>query len=137
MRMKRLCAAMFVVVFAAGMAGCSKDKGSGATAGGTVASASAPAVAKPGEARRIPIEAGQNGFEPSTIEGKPGEKLVLVFTRTVDGDCMSQVKFDGQKPVELPKDTAVDVPVTVPQTGKMQFACAMDMNTGIIVAKGS
>jgi hypothetical protein len=118
------------------VAGCSKSGASnGAASGSAAASAGATAPAKPGEARRIAIEAGEKGFVPDTIAGAPGEKLVLVFTRTIDGDCMSQVKFAGQKPIELPKDQAVDVPVTVPTSGKLQFACAMDMNTGVIVPK--
>lgn len=112
-------------------AACSKSKDSAPAPG----SASAAVAPKPGDPRKIEIEAGSKGFVPDTIEGKPGEKLVLVFTRTVDGECMSQVKFEGQKPIELPKDQAVQVPVTVPTTGKMQFACAMDMNTGVIVPK--
>jgi hypothetical protein len=124
------------------VAGCSKSgattgAASGAASGSASAGAGAAsaAPAKPGEPRRISIEANEKGFVPDTIEGAPGEKLVLVFTRTIDGDCMSQVKFAGQAPIELPKDHAVDVPVTVPTTGKLQFACAMDMNTGVIVPK--
>jgi hypothetical protein len=122
----------------AAMAGCSKSNaGAGGGGGGSsVASAGVGAPAKPGEPRRIPIDAGQTGYTPSTIEGKPGEKLVLVFTRTVDAECMSQVKLEGGKPIDLPRDKPVDVPVTVPTSGKLQFACGMDMNTGVIVAKG-
>jgi plastocyanin domain-containing protein len=112
-------------------AGCSKSSASSSSSAGTASAA----PAKPGEARKVPIEAGSKGFVPDTIEGKAGEKLDLVFTRTVDGDCMSQVKFEGQKPIDLPKDQAVSVPITVPTTGKMQFVCAMDMNTGVIVPK--
>ena len=126
MRTLMLCAAIFA-------AGCSKSSASSGSGSGSASAASAPA--KPGEARKVAIEAGSKGFVPDTIEGKPGEKLDLVFTRTVDGDCMSQVKFEGQKPIELPKDQAVSVPITVPPTGKMQFTCAMDMNTGVIVPR--
>jgi len=122
----------FVVLTAAiAFAGCSKTD-----LGSSTASAAPAAPAKPGDPRRVPIEAGSGGYVPSTIEGKPNEKLVLVFTRTVDGDCMAQVKLDGGKPIDLPKDKPVDVPVTVPASGKLQFACGMDMNTGVIVAKG-
>ena len=129
-RMRRLVLCALVV------AGCGKASapGGSAASGGTPGAATA-APAKPGEPRHISIEANEKGFVPDTIEGAPGEKLVLVFTRTIDGDCMSQVKFAGQKPIELPKDQAVDVPITVPTTGKLQFACAMDMNTGVIVPK--
>jgi plastocyanin domain-containing protein len=128
--MRRLLLCVLVV------AGCSKSgTTTGAASGSAAASAGSTAPAKPGEPRRVAIEASDKGFVPDTIAGAPGEKLVLVFTRTIDGDCMSQVKFAGQKPIELPKDQAVDVPVTVPTSGKLQFACAMDMNTGVIVPK--
>jgi plastocyanin domain-containing protein len=127
--MKRLmlCAALVAA------AGCSKSNATPSSGGSASAAPAAPS--KPGDPRKVSIEAGSKGFVPDTIEGKPGEKLVLVFTRTIDGDCMSQVKFEGQKPIELPKDQAVEVPITVPTTGKTQFACAMDMNTGVIVPK--
>lgn len=127
MRKLMFCASLVVA------AACSKSKDSAPSP--SPGGASAAAAARPGDPRKVEIEAGSKGFVPDTIEGKPGEKLVLVFTRTVDGECMSQVKFEGQKPIELPKDQAVPVPVTVPTTGKMQFACAMDMNTGVIVPK--
>lgn len=106
--------------------GCKKSEAPAASQAG-------PAV--PGAPRKIAIEAGSNGYEPSRIEAKPGEKLVLVFTRTVDGECMAQVKVAGAKPIDLPRDVAVEVPVTAPDSGEIKFQCGMDMNTGVIVAK--
>lgn len=41
--------------------------------------------------RKIKIEASREGYS-ERIVGKPGEKLVLVFKRTIEGDCLSQVK---------------------------------------------
>ncbi len=87
--------------------------------------------------RHIPIVAGPDGYAPETIKGKPGEKLVLVFTRTVEGDCLASVKLPDGKVVPLPMNTATDVAITVPQTGKVEFACAMDMFKGVIVADPS
>jgi plastocyanin domain-containing protein len=87
--------------------------------------------------RHIAIEAGQDGYAPDTIKGKPGEKLVLVFTRTVEGDCLAKVKTPDGKEVALPMNQPTDVAITVPQTGKVEFACAMDMFKGVIVADPS
>ena len=42
--------------------------------------------------RQIDVEASKEGYSPERIAGKPGEKLVLVFKRTVEGDCISQLK---------------------------------------------
>ena len=84
--------------------------------------------------RRVAIEAGAEGYVPDKIPGKPGEKLMLVFTRTVDADCLSQVKTPDGKLVDLPKGTPVEVAITVPPTGQLTFACGMDMFHGVIVA---
>jgi len=94
---------------------------------------SGPAV--PGAPRKVAVEAGSNGYAPARIEAAPNEKLVLVFTRTIDGDCMAQVKVAGGTAIDLPRDTPVEVPVTVPASGEIKFQCGMDMNTGVIVAK--
>jgi plastocyanin domain-containing protein len=85
--------------------------------------------------RRVDIEAGKNGYSPERIAGKPGEKLVLVFKRTVEGECLAQLKTPDGKVIELPMNKTVDVPVTVPQSGELAFACGMDMFKGTIVAQ--
>ena len=85
--------------------------------------------------RRIKIEAGRDGYVPERIAGKPGEKLVLEFTRTVEGECLSRLKAPDGKEFDLPMNTAVDVPVTVPATGEVKFACGMEMFFGVIVAE--
>ena len=85
--------------------------------------------------RRIDVKASQNGYNPERIAGKPGEKLMLIFTRTVEGECLSQLKTPEGKIVELPMNKPVEVAVTVPQQGELTFACGMDMFKGTIVAQ--
>ena len=85
--------------------------------------------------RRIDVEAGKNGYSPERIAGKPGEKLVLVFKRTVEGECLAELKTPDGKVVELPMNKAVEVPLTVPPSGELAFACGMDMFKGVIVAQ--
>jgi plastocyanin domain-containing protein len=96
-------------------------------------------VAKPGVivngVRHIEIEANAEGYTPGRIPGKPGEKLVLVFTRTIDAQCIAQLKTPDGKLVDLPKGQPVEVAVTVPQTGEVGFACGMDMFHGVVVAQ--
>ena len=120
-------------------AGAAADKG-GATAdkGGAAAVAheAARAVGTDGIAR-VPVEANNDGYTPARIAGKPGEKLVLVFTRTANSDCISQLKAPDGKLVDLPLGTPVEVAVTVPQTGEVGFACGMDMFHGVVVATPS
>ncbi len=85
--------------------------------------------------RRIDVKASENGYEPERIAGKPGEKVVLVFTRTVEGECLAQLKTPDGKLVDLPMNKPVEVPVTVPETGELAFACGMDMFKGTVVAQ--
>lgn len=85
-------------------------------------------------ARRVAVEAGKRGYQPERIGGKPGEKLVLVFTRTDDATCIAQLKTPDGKLVDLPKGTPVEVAVMVPPSGEVGFACGMDMFHGAVVA---
>ena len=106
-----------------------------ATAQGAGASGAAAAGAPAADGvRKVPIDVVQEGYSPDRITGKPGEKLNLVFTRKVDGHCYEEVKTPDGKLVSLPKNKAVEVPVTVPQDGEVKFACGMNMLEGVIVA---
>jgi plastocyanin domain-containing protein len=87
--------------------------------------------------RRVAVEAGLQGYQPERIGGKPGEKIVLVFTRTADSACIEQLKTPDGKLVDLPKGHPVEVAVTVPQTGEVGFVCGMDMIRGAVVAEKS
>ena len=84
--------------------------------------------------RRVAITADTSGYKPDKIPGKPGEKLLLVFTRTADSTCISQLVTPDKKTVDLPMNAPVEVAVTVPQTGEVGFACGMDMFHGTVVA---
>jgi plastocyanin domain-containing protein len=117
------------LVFALAMVACKKEEASKPA----TASVQPMGVVKDG-VRRIQVEAGKDGYVPDRIPGKPGEKLVLVFTRTVDAECLSHLKTPDGTLVALPLGKPVDVPVTVPETGQLGFACGMDMFHGIIVA---
>jgi plastocyanin domain-containing protein len=86
-------------------------------------------------ARRISIDASTKGYVPDRIGGKPGEKLVLVFTRTADSTCIAQLKTPGGKLIDLPKGAPVEVAVTVPASGEVGFACGMDMFHGAVIAE--
>ncbi|MBL0220666.1 MAG: cupredoxin domain-containing protein [Myxococcales bacterium] len=122
----------FGVVLGLGLGGCSKKDSDQAAK-----PAPAPTTVSADGVRTVPIEAGKDGYVPDKIPGKPGEKLKLVFTRTVDADCLAQVKVAGGQPVDLPKGKPIEISITVPATGQLTFACGMDMYTGVIVADKS
>lgn len=129
--MRALLLATVVVVLAA----CSKKQEAPPPAKTPPATMTTGTVAADG-VRTIPIEAGMEGYKPDTIPGKPGEKLKLVFTRTVEGECLSELKTPEGKVVPLPMNKPVEVAITVPATGELTFACGMDMFQGKIVAGG-
>jgi plastocyanin domain-containing protein len=124
------------IVLALALVACKKDAKAPPGPTPVTAPVTAGSVGADG-VRRVSIEAGTKGYQPDRIGGKPGEKLLLVFTRTVDASCISQLKTPDGKLVDLPKGTPVEVAVTVPQSGEVGFACGMDMFKGTIVAEKS
>lgn len=117
------------------VAGCNKDSADGKGKG---PSQPTPVTAGKVEAdgtRKIAIEANTKGYVPDRIGGKPGEKLVLVFTRTADSSCIAQLKTPDGKTIDLPMNTPVEVAVTVPANGEVGFACGMDMFRGAVIAE--
>jgi plastocyanin domain-containing protein len=85
--------------------------------------------------RRVAVEAGAGGYAPSTIDASPGEALLLVFTRTSPGECLAQVRVGDGAPVDLPLGQPVEIAVTAPASGRLGFACGMDMATGTVVVQ--
>ena len=122
-----------LIVAALALVACKKDAPAPPPAPVT-APVSAGTVGKDGT-RRVEINASDKGYSPERIAGKPGEKLTLVFTRTFESDCISQLKTPDGKLVDLPMNKPVEVAVTVPQTGQVEFACGMDMFHGVVVAQ--
>lgn len=120
----------FVVVVMV-LAGCDKEAKSTKPKEATLSTGTVSADG----VRSVKIEASRDGYVPERIPGKPGEKLNLVFTRTIEGECMRELKTPDGKLVELPMNKPVEIAVTVPQTGEVKFACGMDMVFGVIVAE--
>ena len=118
-----------------GLLACTKEEAKKATPVQKTAPITAGTVAD--GIRTVKVEAGKDGYVPETIAGKPGEKLTLVFTRTVEGECLSELKTPEGKIVALPMNVPVEVAITVPASGELAFACGMDMFRGKIVAQGT
>jgi plastocyanin domain-containing protein len=86
--------------------------------------------------RRVAVVADNNGYTPSTIQAKPNEKLILVVTRTVDGECLAELKAPDGTMFALPKGKPVEVPITAAASGEVSFACGMDMFKGTVLTLG-
>ena len=130
--MLRACLALCAVL---SVSACKKDDAKSPPATPSTSTPSGGSAATPDGPRRVTVEASKEGYAPDQIPGKPGEKLVLVFTRTFDASCIAQLKTPEGKLVDLPLNKPVEVAVTVPQSGQLGFACGMDMFHGAIVAQ--
>lgn len=104
-------------------AGCNKKDGGGAGAGG-----GAP------QSGTIPITVDGDGFKPSKVTIKKGAPATLVFTRTVDDTCATEVVFpqlDIKK--DLPKGQAVSIVLPTEKEQSLTFQCGMGMYKSSVV----
>ncbi len=86
------------------------------------------------EGRRIDIEVGKEAYKPNSVSVKANEQITLVFTRTTDETCGTEVKIPSlhiEKP--LPLNQPVAISIKPDKTGEIGFACGMDMMRGKLV----
>ena len=128
---------VLALAFALSLVACKKEKKAEPAADKPAATATPnTGTVNADGVRVVAIEASEKGYVPDRIPGKPGEKLKLKFTRTVDAEeCLGKLKTPDGKIVVLPKDTPVDVDVTVPADGEIKFACGMEMFFAVVVAE--
>jgi plastocyanin domain-containing protein len=93
---------------------------------------SAPAPPPPAKievkGRRVDVTASAAGFAPKEVTVKQGEPTTLVFTRTTDETCATEVVFPDlklEKKLPLNQPVAVEVPVDTART--LAFQCGMGM----------
>jgi len=90
--------------------------------------AAAVATAAAAGARAVPITVDAKGFSPSSVDVKKAEKVQLVFTRTSNDTCATEVVFPDinvKKDLPLNKAVAIDVPTDATRT--LTFQCGMGM----------
>ena len=82
----------------------------------------------------VAVTVDADGFKPSAVAFAKGSPAKLVFTRTTDETCATEVVFPelGVKK-ELPKNqpVTVDIPTDKPQ--KLTFECGMGMYKSSVV----
>jgi hypothetical protein len=104
------------------LSACKKDGGSGGPGGVSMI---------PGA---VPVTAGEDGFKPSSVTFAKGSAGKLVFTRTTDETCATEVVFpelDIKK--ELPKGKPVTVDIPTDKAQKLTFQCGMGMYKSSVV----
>jgi plastocyanin domain-containing protein len=86
--------------------------------------------------RRVDVTASAAGFAPKEVTVKQGEPTTLVFTRTTDETCATEVVFPDlklEKKLPLNEQVAVEVPVDTART--LAFQCGMGMYKSKLVVQ--
>ena len=83
---------------------------------------------------RYEIEAGSDGYVPAMVHAAVGQEVTLVFTRTTDATCATEVVMPSQNvEVDLPLNEPVEVTFIASEAGEIDFSCGMNMWKGKIV----
>lgn len=84
----------------------------------------------------INLTVTEKGFEPNTINVKPGTNLELKITRKTDSTCATQVQVASRNiKKDLPLNKTVSIDIGKVEKGEIKFGCGMNMVTGIIFVK--
>jgi len=80
------------------------------------------------------VTVDDHGFTPSEVHVEKGKPLSLVFTRTTDKTCATEVVFPELKlKKDLPLNTAVSIDVPTEQSRTLAFQCGMGMYRSAVV----
>ena len=92
--MKAFRCVLATVFLLASAAACDNSSSATAEAG------KAPAGKVVGGVRYLAIDVVDSGYKPDKLTAKPGEKLMLVFTRKTESACAKQIKIAGGAAVD-------------------------------------
>jgi len=85
---------------------------------------------------RYEIAVGSDGYKPSRVPAKVGQEVVLVFTRTTDQTCATDLVIPSEnRTVALPLNKPVEVRLTPKAKGDIDFTCGMNMFRGTIAVE--
>ena len=81
------------------------------------------------EAKIIAVEVTESGFQPSTIDVKPGTDVNLEVTRKTDQTCSTEIQVPSKsvKKTALPLNKTVTIALGKLEKGEIRFGCGMDM----------
>jgi plastocyanin len=83
--------------------------------------------------RIVEVAVTDDGFAPSKIRARKGEKVRFVVTRKTDSTCAKEIVIEDQgidRP--LPLGEAVIVEFTPTKSGEIRYACGMGHVSGIV-----
>lgn len=78
--------------------------------------------------QNIELSVTEKGFEPNSIDVKPGSDVVLKVTRKTDSTCAKQVQVPSKNiKMELPLNKTVSISLGKLEKGEIRFGCGMNM----------
>lgn len=94
----------------------------------------AAGCSKPSDPGTVKVTAGEKGFEPSSVRLKKGAAATLVFTRTTDDTCATEVVFPQLNvKKDLPKGQPVAITIPTDKEQTLTFQCGMGMYKSSVV----
>lgn len=82
----------------------------------------------------VQVTADSDGFKPASVQLKKGVPAALVFTRTTDETCATEVVFpDLEIEKKLPKGEPVRIDIPTDKEQKLTFQCGMGMYKSAVV----
>ena len=94
-----------------------------------------PAIAKDKD-QIVELQVTEKGFEPSSVDVRPGVPVILKITRKTDSTCATQIKIQSKNiKRELPLEKTITIALGKLDKGEIRFGCGMDMITGQIIIK--
>jgi len=135
-RLPILAAAVFLLVGAAACGGNGgnneSEEGTTTTIGG-VQTESHGMKDVSGETGKVEIEMYDNYFEPTILEGKPGQKVTLELKNEGKAAHTFTVSKQSVDQEVQPGDEA-EVDITFPQSGELTFVCRFHQSSGMVGA---
>ncbi len=84
----------------------------------------------------IELQVTDNGFEPNSINIKPGTSVTLKITRKTESTCATNIQIPSKKiKMDLPLNKTITIDLGKLEKGEVRFACGMDMISGVLIVK--
>lgn len=79
----------------------------------------------------VSLQVTEKGFEPNSVDVKPGETVVLNVTRKTDSTCATKIQIPSKNiKKDLPLNKSVSINVGKLEKGEIRFGCGMNMMEG-------
>jgi plastocyanin domain-containing protein len=96
--------------------------------GMTEAAFAANAIPKQGPNQVVEITVTDHGFEPKSVDVKPGTNVTLEVTRRSEQTCATKIQVPSKKVMQdLPLNQKVTIALGVLKKGEIRYGCSENM----------